>query len=68
VVSILVALYAFIALLTLAFQIVRREGVGPPWAPPLRWLTWAAAWPLYWPVQHGLHETFRILTGRRHQG
>jgi len=67
-VSVLVALYAIIALLTLAFQIVRREGVGPAWAPPLRWIIWAILWPVYWPLQHGLRETIRIVTRRGHQG
>jgi hypothetical protein len=67
-ISILLALYTIIALLTLAFQIVRREGVGPRWAPPLRWAIWAVAWPIYWPLQHGLTETFRIVTGHGHQG
>ncbi|MCC6470546.1 MAG: hypothetical protein IT563_19675 [Alphaproteobacteria bacterium] len=66
--SILLYVYAIIALLTLAFQIIRREGVGPWWAPPLRWLIWAIAWPLYWPLQHGLTGTFHILTGRGPQG
>jgi len=60
----LLAVYAIFALLTLAFQIRRREGVGPRWAILWRWITWTIAWPIYWPLMHGLHETWRILRER----
>ena len=43
--ALLLALYAIIALLTLAFQIRRREGVGPRYAIWWRWITWMIAWP-----------------------
>lgn len=60
----LLALYIIFALLTLAFQIRRREGVGPLWAIWWRRITWMIGWPVYWPLMHGLHETGRILRER----
>ena len=60
----LLALYAIFALLTLAFQIRRREGVGPIWAIWWRRVTWTIGWPVYWPLMHGLHETGRIIRER----
>lgn len=63
-IRLLLALYAIIALLTLVFQIKRREGVGPLWAIWWRRITWMIGWPVYWPLMHGMTETWRIVTGR----
>lgn len=58
------AAYVILSLATLAYQVRHREGFGKRWMRILRYTVWTLFWWIYWPMQHGLIDTWLIVTRR----